>query len=346
MTGKQPGAAAKPSTQATGATTGAPKPQMPPPEFTGEPRPSVIHDALRQMVFVTGFRGQGKTTFCLGMDNPANICMLDYESKGEGLARPLGVGGYFSVMDDCAQTFGGDFRPIHVYQRTKQIVEAMPSGRFTTLVLDNASLLQDGALEMVKLRPSDFGIDPVKAQTGQYGGAWPGVKYVLRNLFSVARSKGVKVIAVTFQLTKAWGAQGPLLNKFKTTDVALWHEMSVLSLVLVNGRPEHMPAPSALVMKEQLGEMVWDEAAQETRVVRRLPFKLPRATMGEVYRYLREPVDFKALKPGEMPDSGEIDPFLPTFGKEQLRDLERLARAAAELRAKGEGDEGEEGGGE
>jgi hypothetical protein len=257
--------------------------------------------------------------------------MLDYESKGEGLAQMLGLGGYFSVMDDCAESLGFNFRPLAVFERTRQILEAMPPNRFTTLVIDNGGLLQDGVVEEVKRSPMSYGVDPARALSGQYGGAWPGVKYVLRSLFALARSKGVKVIVVTFQPLKAWGDGKPLLNKFKTTDVGLWHELSVLTVVVTDGLPENMPAPSGLVFKESLASIEWDAERGEMVPRRRLPFKLPLASMSEVYKYLREPADFKNPKRGELPEAGEMEPWSPTFGREQLVVLERMARAMRAL---------------
>lgn len=314
------------------------------PEFTGEAKPSIIPGGFSHLVFATGFRGTGKTHFIVGIDRPENVLMLDYESKGESVAASLGLKNYFSVMGDCAETLGFNFRPISIYERTKQIIEAIPVGRFTTLLLDNASLLQEGTLAEVQRAPQVYGIDPQKAANGSYGGAWPGVKYILRSLFSLARIRGIKVIGVTFQLSGAWRDGKPLFNKFKTTDVSIWHEMSILTVVMVIGLPRNIPKPSALVMKEQLASAIWSEEKQVVEVQRRVPFKLPIGEMGEVYRYLKEPVDFKNLKEGEMPELGELDPFTPTFSKEQLAALEKIARVAEILDRAETGGQTEEGG--
>ena len=134
---------------------------------------------------VTGFRGRGKTTFSLGADRGENICMLDFESKGEALASQIKVGGYFPILDICADTHGFNFRPIQIFNATRTILEAMPSNRFTTLILDNAGWLQEGCLAEVKRSPVTYGIDPERALKGNYGGAWPGVNYILKSLFSI-----------------------------------------------------------------------------------------------------------------------------------------------------------------
>jgi len=63
--------------------------------------------------------------------------------------------------------------------------------------------------------------------------------------------------------------------------------------------------------------------------------------MGEVYRYLREPVDFGNLAEGEMPQPGEIDSYTITFSREQLRQMMDLAKAAEAIRAMDEKEESE-----
>lgn len=306
----------------------ASEPAFAEPRFEGERSESIIPPDVKHLIFVTGHRGKGKTTFGLGVDDPNNILMLDYEAKGEGLAVPLGVGSYHSVLDDCVEVFGFGYRAIHIYQRTKQILEAMPQGRFTTLLLDNGGILQDACRAEVERAPRAYGVDPEKAFSGAYGGAWPGVKFILKALFHLARSKGIEVIVVTFQPTGAWKDGKPLFNKFKTTDVGVWHEMSVLTLVLVDGLPEHVPAPSALVIKEQLAALTWNKETRTMDVQRRLPLKLPLASPSEVYRYLREPADLRHPKPGETPEQGEVDQWSVTFSKDQLKQIERLVAAA------------------
>lgn len=309
-------------------------PKFPDVVFTGEVSPSIIHSDLEHLILVTGFRGMGKTSFGLKIDNPNNICVITSEGKTGGLAKPLGVGAYFSVVDEVIETLGDKFDLQAIYDRTLQIVESIPKGRFTTLFLDNASDLQDGCAQYIKNNPSiaqRYGVRPENASTGAYGGAWPGVKHLIKNLIHLARSKGIKVIVVSFQLKGAWKDGKPLFNKFKTTDVSTWHEESNLTLVLVEPMAEYMPIPRALVLKEQLSKLVWDESQNKTIQIRRLPFALPKADPSEIYKYLDFPVDFDNLVKGEAVDVMELSPFTPTFGKEQLIMLERLVRAQKEL---------------
>jgi hypothetical protein len=179
-------------------------------------------------------------------------------------------------------------------------------------------------------------VRPENAESGSYGGALPGVKHLVKNMFHLANSKGIKVIVVSFQLKGAWRDGKPLINKFKMTDVSIWHERSILTLAMVEPMAEHFPIPRALVMKEQLSKMEWVPGDTEkpgyTKQIRRLPMALPKAEPKYVYEYLDHPADFANLKPGEKVTALELSPFTPTFSHEQImlwEKMERLQKALA-----------------
>lgn len=333
----------RPAARAPQAGAGATVESLPPPAlafdaptFEGEARPSIIPPEFENIILITGFRGMGKTYLGLGTDHPSNILMMDFESKGKGVAKPYGVGAYFGIMDEVVGKYGKDFDLQVVYDRVTQILEAVPQDRFTTLFMDNAEYLQDGSIQLVNNNPAKatkYGLKPENVMSGGFGGARPAAKHILNAIFKLARSKGIRLIVVSFQLKGAWKDSKPLFNKFKMTDVTIWHEMSILTLVLVDPMPETlasegMPIPRALVMKEQLGEMVWDEELNRPKIRRRLPYAIPKAEMWRIYKYLTDPADFKNPKPGETVDPLEIAPFTPTFGKEQLSIMEKVSRMA------------------
>jgi hypothetical protein len=316
-----------------------PQATFPRPEFDGDPQPTIIHPDFAGVNLVTGFRGHGKTSYGLKTDNPANILMLDYEDKGALLAKPLGVGGYFQIMTEVVGQLGEKFELQAVYDRTLQILNAVPEGRFTTLFIDNAQDLQDGSAQLIRNNPAvakRYGVRPENAESGSYGGALPGVKHLVKNMFHLANGKGIKVIVVSFQLKGAWRDGKPLMNKFKMTDVSIWHERSILTLVMVEPMIEHFPVPRALIMKEQLSKMEWvpenNGSRAYTKQVRRLPMALPKAEPRYVYEYLDNPVDFANLRPGEGTTALELSPFTPTFSHEQImlwEKMERLQKALA-----------------
>lgn len=318
-------------------------------EWTGERQPSIIHPKVKGLKLITGFRGRGKTSYCLKIDNPANIIMLDLEDKGERLAKPLGVGAYFQPLTEVMEVMGAArFDIVAVYDRILQIIDSLPKDRFTTLIIDNAQSLNDGAAQFIRNNAAiatRYGVRPENAISGGFGGAWPGAKLLIGNLIHLANAKGIQVPAVTFQLKPSWKNSQPEFNKWKTTDLTVWHELSILTLVLVDPMAQHYPNRRALVMKEQLSEFKWIPGDPEkgtrgkTIQVKYLPDALPCATPDAVYDYLDTPANFEHPAPGETVTALEISPYSTSFSMEQLFLAERMARAQAALGITGEGGE-------
>lgn len=312
------------------------------PEFAGEPSPSVIHPQFGGLNLITGFRGHGKSSLAMSWDHPNNVLMLDFEDKEETGAQELGISAYFPIMKEVIGKMGANFDVEHIYNRTLQILESVPAGRFTTLVIDNAQDLQEGCCQKISKDPElikRFGLKAKNVETGGFGGAMAGAKRLIDNLLHLANSKGFKITSVTFQFKQAWANKEPLFNKWKTTDVTTWHEKSRLTMVLVPPMPEHFPVPRALVMKEAFSKREWSEELKRVVQTRRFPSAFPKATPHEIYKYLDEPADFKNPKPGETTTAIELAPYTPTFSNEQLFLLERMARAQKELGMSGEGGE-------
>lgn len=314
--------------------TGATKPTFAAPVFKGEPVDSIIPPDVKHWILAAGFYGSGKTTFVTGIDAPANTLMIDFEAKGENIAAQLGIENYFCPIQDAMTLAGFGAQSTLVFDRVKQIMEAIPQGRFTTLILDGLSILQDGMIEKVKASPMSYGVNIENAATGKMGGAWPGVGKLLQAVANQARLKGIKVIGATAEVKAKWGAQGPILNKFEVKGQGDVHKMSILTVLMVPGLAEHRGAPSALVLKEALAKYEWKEGRQV--VTKRLPLKLPVATMGAVYDYLEKPASYPYLKPEEIPSEEEMEPFRPIVAKDQLSTYVKLLELAREGSKEGE----------
>lgn len=304
------------------------------PNFDGDPSPSVIHPQFGGLNLITGFRGHGKSSLAMSWDHPNNVLMLDFEDKEETGAQELGIKAYFPIMKEVIGKMGANFDVEQIYNRTLQILEAVPEGRFTTLVIDNAQDLQEGCCQRIAKDPElirRFGLKQKNVETGGFGGAMAGAKRLIDNLLHLANSKGFKVTSVTFQLKQAWANNQPAFNKWKSTDVTTWHEKSRLSLIMVPPMPEHFPIPRALVLKEAYSLRKWDEDLKRVIQRRRFPMAFPQAIPSEIYKYLDKPADFKNSQPGEMATAVEISPYTPTFGNENLYLFERMLRLQKEL---------------
>jgi len=188
-------------------------------------------------------------------------------------------------------------------------------------VIDNATYLEQAlqaeARRDLKTYVKQFGLNLANVEAGRYG----GINAVVNNLINAKitqplRQKGIKLIIVTTQVTPRWGSGTVIFNKFAAKGANRWSELSVCTLILIPG--ENSPAPSAIVLKEQLGKISYDEESGEFEVIRRLPYRLPLATFGEIKKYLVSPANLKDPKPGEMFTEAEIDPYREELTAEQI----------------------------
>ena len=311
-----------------------PEISFPPVEFTGERGPSILPDVVKDLIFITGKPGTGKTTFALTVENPSNVLFIDFESKGAGLASQLPGINYFAPLEDCTRLTGDvAYSPRAPWDRTLQIIKAIPPGRFTTVVLDNCAWIQSAAVEMVSQDPTPWGVSVAAAKTSSFGGVWPGVGKAIGSLLTIIRDKGVQVVVATFQPKTAWVNGAPSLTRLRVTQVGIWQERSVLTLALGESVAGNAPIPSALVLKEQLASLEFDPKTGQFSVLRRLPLQLPIATMAEVRRYLENPADLRNPAPGEFPDADALEMWKTTFSQQQLLRVMKMLELTAAANA-------------
>lgn len=296
---------------------------------------SILPPELRGVCYLTGMRGVGKSFLSAQADNPANVIFWDFEEKGSGIDEQLHFGQYTSMSSEAARTFGMDYAPIQLYELIKGKAQAIPKGRFSVMVLDNLEPLETALYQQVKKYPMNYGISAKNAESGAYGGAWPGVNYLVSGFLNLIYSKGIRLVIVTAHLKNVWAPTGPIPNKFKPKGVDRWHELSILSLVLLTA--ESAPVPSALVQKEQLAKASFNIETGEVEVQRRLPLRISKCTFAEIRRYLKEPADINNPAKGESPTDEETNPFSDKFSKDQLAYLTAAANAQAAGRQEGEG---------
>ncbi len=310
--------------------------KLPEPEFKGAKVETAIHPGFRGVHLTAGFFGSGKSTIHFLTDYPENMLVVDLEAKGRNIAEQLGIQNYFAPVEEAAEVFGMDYKPSHIYQRVTQILSAVPPGRFTAVVLDGVTILQEGLLAEVKASPASYGISADKAASGSMGGAWPGVSIIFQKYFSLLKSRGVQVIGLTTELKSKWSKEGPILNQFEVKGVAVLNKYSIFTGITLPGDAENLGGPAGLVSKEQLGRTAWVDG--KPIVQKKLPPKLPLYSMAEIYRYLDHPADWKALNAREIPSEAESKPYSPFVGKDQMGLLKAYLDAVRTGALKLEGD--------
>lgn len=304
------------------------RPTILPPEFTG-------------VMFITGFRGAGKSYLASQTDLPQNIDFIDMENKGEGIDSQLNFGRYRALVQesDCPQT---------TFNLFKEVIDTISPDR-TVMVIDNISPLEI-AMQTEGLRDPQFyanryALNAKNIKSGAYGGAKAVVNPMLHELCSMIHSKGIKLIIATSHIGDKWGIGGKIPNKFNPKGADRWQALSILSLIMIPG--DKPPIPDALVQKEQLGIISIDDNLTQDQldammrgeaghtISRRLPPRIPQCTMQKVRWYLQNPIDWNDLAEDEKMRDHEMEPFSDKLSKEQLGYM----KMAAELEAKREREE-------
>jgi len=294
---------------------------------------SILPPEMRGVMKITGYRGIGKSFLAAQADVPQNIAYFDFEQKGEGIHRQMNFGLYRALTREAKR---GD--PVDLYNVTMDAFANLEQDRYTVAVLDNISPLElamnaegrRGAREYAQ----EFGLNLKNILANRFGGTKSIVNFMISTRISnVLHARGVRLIIAVSHIGSRWGVGGPIPNKYREKGADRWQELSILSLVLIPG--EFAPVPAALVQKEQLGLIAWDEMKQEHVIRRRLPWRIPKCTFAEIRRYLREPADLENPAPGEIPLDDETNPFSEKLSREQINlmtlALQKEQREQAEL---------------
>ncbi len=261
------------------------------------------------VIFAAGQKGVGKSYFLSQIENPALVAFLDFEKKGSSIHRQLNFGFYKNMTSNADNPF----------QHFMSTLQELEQDQYTVIILDNISVLEMYlGSEVTKNNQSyakDFGMIANAIKDNKYGAKGGAVNYLITHkIVPLIFSKGIKIIGVSSHVKNRWGGGVQIPNKYNIKGAERWQELSILTLVL--GPGDFAPTPSALVFKEQLGKLHFD--GNEIVPTRCLPFRISRATMAEVKRYLKEPANLESPAAGEKPSKDEIDQFSERLNKTQL----------------------------
>jgi len=287
---------------------------------------SILPTEMTGVVFIGGRRGLGKTYLAAQADRPENVLFLDFESKGRAVHSQLSFGEYHAVNEEAA---GKGAKGL--YDRTMAIITGIPQDKFTVAVLDNISPFEMGMNREVSLTAlkssEEYGMEYGNVIKNRYGGRSGIVNYwISERLVTPLQAKGIRLVIATAHVKPAWLNSVQLPNKFNVKGADRWQELSILTLVLLPG--DYPPVPSALVMKEQLGSIKFDEAKGDFVIGRRLPYRLPRATFGAIRDYLAHPANLDSPKEGESIRTEEVQPYTDEISREQLTIVTEMAAFA------------------
>lgn len=314
------------------------------------PNPSILPPQMRGVMFITGYRGLGKSYLASMADLPQNICFLDFEDKGEGIDSDLKFGLYRALTQEAIGSQGQG-----LFNISWKCFNSIPKNRFTTVILDNIRPLEMAMNAEAVINARDYadkyGLNMDKIKKNAWGQKGAVVNCMISDACAIMHAAGVKLIIATSHVKDQWFSGQPVPGKYRYQGADRWQELSILTLILVPG--SNPPIPAAIVQKEQLGLIEIERSPSEDQIEammrgeightarRRLPYRLPEATFQKLRWYLYHPASFDEPADGEGVVQDEVDAFDSTLSKEQLQfvtaaiDLES-AKLRAELGSSGE----------
>ncbi len=325
---------------------------------------------VRGLVHVSGPHGVGKTTFALSAGSPLDMIYFDFERSAEGFVQVYPTKKYHNILNEFMLQHQGSRDETLLYWFTKSLFDAVPPNTYKVAVIDNASPLESSIVAEVEKYPTKYGL--TVGQIGKmnqlvYGPA----REEVRRLVDTLHSKGIPLVVVTTHLQDDYAGNQPS-GLQHPRGMRTFASVSVLTLWLRPNRGKKVP--SAMVLKDRLGRLLWvvrvDEEKQEViahglegeqvygkatyeavvssgkenRIVRypaavpvpTLPRRLPVASWGAIAGYLETPANWDAPQEGEVPTEEELHLLNKTLTPEQL-DMLRLRVLAAEKEAREQG---------
>ena len=276
---------------------------------------SIMPNEFAGVCKITGYRGRGKSYFVSQIENPELTAFMDFENKGEGIHSQLHFGLYVPVTERAS---GGGLGIFDVFISE---IEKIKPGQFMHVILDNTAPLEMAmraeAARNAEKYAKQFGMNANNIRANNYGGQSGVVNHLISEMIcNPLWSSGVKLISVTSHIKPRWAGGSQVVNSYNIKGADRWDELSILTLVIIPG--EFAPIPAALVMKEQLGAIGFDESTGAFTAQRRLPYRLPRATPAAIVEYLQHPANLQSPQPGETPSDDEIQPFREKLNREQI----------------------------
>jgi len=272
------------------------------------------------VVVISGLWGLGKSTLAFTAERPDLTAVIDFDLKGEAMARDYGIRFYAAPT-----TVGSDPADYDVKSLADWFVEqlqAIPEGT-TSLVLDNATWVEAGLGYLVAQNPAKYGVRAANAQTGKYGGVNPGITKLWANIVNYLRvKKGVRTIFAINHMTPPWVNHAPVLNKYVVRGNKVFRQLCICAFILVppdierGGKP---PVPSALVAKEAVASRRFDPERNEYVTQRALPMRIPVADWPHINAYFDHPADLQHPAPGETWSRFELNAYGDWLSREQVQ---------------------------
>jgi hypothetical protein len=268
------------------------------------------------IVVVTGPYGCGKSTFALSTGaEMSRTTVYDFEKSQESFEKQL----HFDYHDVAAMMnakYPTGYPMQSLYQEIVTSIDAIPTGKFDILILDNASPLEEAHAAEIDKNPTKYGL--TANQINSSGGLkWGSVKNLyFQNI--IRWSSKFSMIFIIVQLADKWSGNSPVKDEFgNTVQKPKGKEtLDMLSSLFVWLEPGPGGVPAANVVKcridkkiyvpdpsteKDIPEVYLNTLGGEPGVVSIpvLPLRLPKCRWKEIREYMRKPADLFNPAPGE-----------------------------------------------
>lgn len=206
---------------------------------------------------------------------------------------------------------------VNLYDETINWLDSIQPGQYDVIVLDNASLLEDGILAYVETHPQEFGHNPAQ-YASMSALKWGDVKAKYSQLLTRWASKA-KMIFLVVHLRDKWAGNTVVKDHFgkpvqepKGKDTL---EMLSSLFVWLETGPGGIPSGKVLKCRMDRKVFVADPKNPPADIPQRyikelngepgvvsvpiLPLRLPKATWAAIREYMRHPADLVHPAEGE-----------------------------------------------
>ena len=295
---------------------------------------SLVPSSLAGVMVFSGLQGVGKSTLAYTLEHPKLSAVLDYDCKGEEMAKAYTIDQYHAPNFMTPDMDPTEYDAKKIADWALEKLRGLREGT-TTLIIDNATALEAGLSYLVEKEPAKYGLNPQNVAAGRYGGSNPGVTLLWGNITNWLQNRGLKTIIMINHMTQPWANGAPVPNRFHVKGNKVFRYLSIGTFILTPGessRGGKPPIPAALVVKESTAIRKFKEGDGFT-TIRAWPMRFPIADWKEITKYFKSPASFEKPAVGETWTVQEMEAFGEFLSKEQIAWM----REAASMGYKEEG---------
>lgn len=285
-----------------------------------------------EIIGLTGEYASGKTLFMINANaaDPKTTLIFDEEKSSSSYAW-MGFN-RVSIQDEVIRKYPDGARPMYYFLWWLDYLrKEVKPGQYRVIGLDTVQVIEEGLAEFVGKNPSMFG--KTAAQYAKMESLfWGDVKAYWKSVLNEIAAK-CETFIFTSHLRDEWQGGKPT-GRRKPKGKETLMELASLYLMMERKRNEkgEVPSiPSAIVLKSRLvtarrnsdGSIWIDPETGDPKQIPVLPPRLPKATPGEIRRYIKNPPNYDKLQAEETIPEERISEIELLRSKERTEEARR-----------------------